>query len=329
MARCAELSPLYMAVIDAVEALCGGPPRDHAVLTVLEGHPSRLPPCIALKAAPHLMEWLRTETEHATCRRVALLFARLFDEAADDIASQETLFATARAENTWEPSEHSVISLAARKEPEELSPDDALTYACSKAWEVPAYVRGFCWSGSSSSDGINMDLMKRWIGREPMMSKEKLPGDQLPMRMAALLLAQLGSSTAGTDPQHHLLPGGAWNGLRMAMYGRPAVCKFVFESGAIDLAARSLRELGSVEDWMHVRQGQVEGAGMTGRAGHIVHVVNELLKAFAGEQERPDKAAVLASGILDMCIETIVIFRKAGAPGLKTVSSYLYGMSLR
>ena len=134
------------------------------------------------------------------------------------------------------------------------------------------------------------------------------------MRMADLLLELLHVSIEDASPQEdvpELAIVGAWHGLRMTCYGRLAVCKQAFGGGVVALAASYVRATpGGAEAWVSI------SGGRGNRVGAAIHASIETMKAFVGEEQRPDKAAILETGLLDICFAIVAAFEQRGEEGL-------------
>ena len=83
------------------------------------------------------------------------------------------------------------------------------------------------------------------------------------------------------------------------------------ELGLIELAAEHCRAIGSAADMVSISRGKA-GRGFAA----LWAVYKGPIKAFAGQAERPDLAACIASGLFDNCAEFVVAFAAAGLEGL-------------
>jgi hypothetical protein len=83
------------------------------------------------------------------------------------------------------------------------------------------------------------------------------------------------------------------------------------ELGLIDLVAEQCRAIGSPADVVSISRGKV------GRAGSALSATIQVVKAFTGQAERPDLAAIVASGLFDLGVEIVVAFAAAGVDGLR------------
>jgi hypothetical protein len=58
--------------------------------------------------------------------------------------------------------------------------------------------------------------------------------------------------------------------------------------------------------------------GKAGRANSLLlPISSDIAKGFIGQASRPDLAAIVGSGLFDLCIEAIAAFAAAGAEGLR------------
>ena len=138
------------------------------------------------------------------------------------------------------------------------------------------------------------------------MSQQKTPSDDVPRQMLTLLVELLRS---GELPE--LAIGGAWRGFEGCLTGRPGLAPAAMNLGLIDLAAEHCRAIGSPADIVSISR------GMAGRAHRAILPVLSMTSFFAGQAERPDLAACVASGLFDLCIEIVVAFAAAGVDGLR------------
>ena len=139
---------------------------------------------------------------------------------------------------------------------------------------------------------------------EPMVSQKNMPSDDVPRQMLTLLVELLRS---GELPE--LAIGGAWHGVYQCLFGRPGLGSAAMELGIIDLAAEHLRAIGSAADVVSISRGKA--------ADTLMNTTYSVLRLFAGQTERPDFAACVASGLFDICIEGVVAFAAAGVEGLR------------
>ena len=156
------------------------------------------------------------------------------------------------------------------------------------------------------------------MSAEPLLSQKKMPSDDVPRQMVTLLVELLRS---GELPA--LAIGGAWSGVNNCLTGRPGLASLAMELGLIDLAAEHLRAIGSAADLVSISRG---------KAGRGIMVLWSFcsgpIKAFAGQAERPDLAACVASGLFDICVEIVVAFAAAGLDGLRDTNHGILVMAL-
>jgi hypothetical protein len=199
----------------------------------------------------------------------------------------------------------SVLNVALRQPAAELTRADARSYACNCAYETIRCARGATESWRAA--GLTApEFMGLWMSAEPIVSKTKLPEDDVPGKMLTLLLKLL---KANELPE--LAIGGAWNGILYILVGRPSLGPVALEHGAVELAVEHLKAIGSPADWVSISRGKA------GRGYMVVHAVNYICRAFAGGVSRPDLAACVGSGLFDLCIEAIKAVAAAGADGLQ------------
>ena len=286
---------------DAVHALLATAASRPATLAALEDHPAPLDRALAVAAAPALVELLTVsadDVDAATFQRAGLLLARLLAEAPDD---PSIIFGAAFGEDRlaalWN-SEDSVLARALLKPANQLTADDALSLACAEAHNCPALVRGY----TATWRAVGLNGLEWTKLSHPITSKAKLPEPDIPKRMVTLLLELL----RAPPPVPELVLGGGWVALNRCMYGRAAVARHALESGIMNLAVSAVNELGHPEEWLSLSKG--EG----GRAGSTMDAAAQVMRALSGEQERPDKAAYVESGLCDLCFAGVSAYEQRG-----------------
>ena len=105
--------------------------------------------------------------------------------------------------------------------------------------------------------------------------------------------------------------GGVWCAFEGCLTGRPSLAPVTLDLGLIELTVRELRAIGSPADWVSISRGKA-GGGMQALLGPYF-----MTRLFAGQAARPDLAAIVASGLFDMCVETVRAFAAAGVAGLE------------
>lgn len=149
---------------DTVASMLSDPATRIATLDALERHEGSRDAPLDLAAAPVLVELMArdaADVPHADFQRAGLAVLRLLMRApADEIAA---LFGTAFGDSRFEAmlsSHSSVVGAAAAKPAEELTRNDALSYACMKANETQWMMRG--WSEPMVAAGYTdpMDFVK-------------------------------------------------------------------------------------------------------------------------------------------------------------------------
>eukprot|EP01052_Picozoa_sp_SAG31_P001966 SAG31_NODE_66_length_28567_cov_30.222698_7_plen_413_part_00 len=139
-----------------------------------------------------------------------------------------------------------------------------------------------------------------------MVSQQKTPSDDVPRQMLTLLVELLRS---GELPE--LAIGGAWRGLESCLTGRPGLGPTAMNLGLIQLVADQCRHVGTPADVASISRGKV------GTAGRATIPVFNLTTFFAGQAERPDLAACVASGLFDICVKVVAAFAAAGVESLR------------
>jgi hypothetical protein len=290
---------------DAVHALLATAASRPATLAALEDHPAPLDRALAVAAAPALVELLTVsadDVDAATFQRAGLLLARLLAEAPDDPSIiYGAAFGEGRLAALWN-SEDSVVARALLKPANQLTADDALSLACAEAYTSPALVRGY--TATWRAIGLNgLEWTKLSLSAHPITSEAKLPEHDIPKRMVTLLLELLRAPPPGVA---ELFLGGGWMALTRCLYGRAAVARHALESGIMNLAVSAANELGHPEEWLSLSKG--EG----GRAGSAIEAATQVMRALSGEQERPDKAAYVESGLCDLCFAGVSAYEQRG-----------------
>jgi hypothetical protein len=215
-------------------------------------------------------------------------------------------------ERLW--SSDSVLNAALRMPAAaQLTRADAVSYACSNAYEPVFCARGL--AAPFAAVGFTaMEFMRLWMSAEPIVSKKKTPEDDVPMKMMTLSLELLRSKEL---PE--LAIGGAWTAVRCCLFGRPGLGATALGCGVFELAVAHLHAIGSPADWISISRGKA------GRAFGLLLTIGDTAKCFIGQVSQPDLAACAASGLFDLCIEAVAAFGAAGAEGLRdTHHSVMY-----
>eukprot|EP01046_Picozoa_sp_COSAG06_P021076 COSAG06_NODE_1567_length_9085_cov_3.404073_10_plen_384_part_00 len=286
-----------------------------ATLAALESHPAPIPTAVSLAVAPALLGLMTmdaAEVERDTYDRAGLLLGRMHAEALPDVVA---MHGAAFGEGGWERlwNADSVVNAAMRQSAAEVTRADARSYACYLACDPIYAARGYTktWSAVGFTPPAFFGL---WLSAEPIVSKKKLPEDDVPTKMVTLLLELL---KANELPE--LAIGGAWTGLTHCTVGRPSIGPVVLKHGVVELAVEHLKAIGSPADWVSISRGKA------GRAYFAMRTVTDTCKALSGEVSRPDLAACVASGLFDLCLEAITAVAAAGVDGLQdTHHSGLY-----
>eukprot|EP01046_Picozoa_sp_COSAG06_P050418 COSAG06_NODE_7981_length_2312_cov_5.610120_2_plen_413_part_00 len=290
--------------------------RDRAArsetLAALESHAAPIPTAVSLAAAPALLGLMAmdaVEVERDTYDRAGLLLARLEAEALPDVvAVHGAAFGEGGYERLWNAD--SVLNTALRQPAAQLTRADAMSCACYAAYDPIYPARGF--TEPFRAAGITTpEFVGLWMGAEPLVSKKKLPEDDVPTKMLTLLVELL---KANELPE--LAIGGAWTEVVCCVTGRPSMGPVALKHGVVELAAEHLKAIGSPADWVSISRGKA------GRAYMALRAVSDMCKAFSGDSSRPDLAACVASGLFDLCLEAITAVAVVGVDGLQDAHHY-------
>jgi hypothetical protein len=278
-----------------------------AALTALERHAAPIPTAVSLAAAPALLGLMAmdaAEVERDVHDRAGLLLARLHAEALPDVSAVHgAAFSEGGRERLW--NSDSVLNAALRQPAAELTRADAMSYACSSAYDAITAARGYTKPWSAARLTV-LEFFRLWMSAEPIVSKKKQPEDDVPTKMLTLLLELL---KANELPE--LAIGGAWTSIMYCLVGRPSLGPVALEHGAVELAVEHLKAIGSPADWVSISRGKA------GRGYEAVHAITYICKSLAGGVSRPDLAACVASGLFDLCIGVITAVAAARVDGLQ------------
>jgi hypothetical protein len=278
-----------------------------ATLAALESHAAPIPTAVSLAAAPALVGLMAmdaAEVERDAYDRAGLLLGRLHAEALPDVVAVcRAAFGEGGYERLWNAD--SVLNAALRQPAAEVTRADAMSYACSCAYEPISAARGYTkpWHAAGFTP---REFLGLWMGVEPIVSKKKQPEDDVPTKMVTLLLELL---KANELPE--LAVGGAWTCVAYCLTGRPSIGPVALKHGVVELAVEHLKAIGSPADWVSISRGKA------GKAYRVVQCIIEMCKHFSGEVSRPDLAACIASGLFDLCLEAITAVAAAGIAGLQ------------
>ena len=156
------------------------------------------------------------------------------------------------------------------------------------------------------------------MSAEPILSQKKMPSDDVPRQMLTLLVELIRS---GELPE--LLIGGAWKAAESCLMGRPGLAPAAMELGMIELAAEHLRSIGSAAEVV-----SSISRGKAGRGYVALAAVYSVPRGFAGQAERPDLGAFVASGLFDICVEAVVAVAAVGLTGLLDTNHGVLPMTL-
>jgi hypothetical protein len=278
-----------------------------ATLTALERHAAPIPTAVSLAAAPALLGLTTmdaAEVERDAYDRAGLLLGRLFVEAVPDVvALHGAAFGEGGYERLW--NSDSVLNVALRQPAAQLTRADAVSYACTYAYEPPVGSREYAAPWSAAGLTVQ-EFTVLWLSAEPIISKKKLPDDSVPTKIVTLLLELL---KANELPE--LAADGAWTGMFYCMLGRPSAARAALEHGAVELAVEHLKAIGSPADRVSLSRG---------RAGYaVVRAISEMCRSYAGEVSRPDLGACVVSGLFDLFIEQITAVAAAGVDSLQSM----------
>jgi hypothetical protein len=284
-----------------------------ATLAALESHAAPIPTAVSLAAAPALLGLMTmdgAEVERDTYDRAGLLLARLHAEALPDVAAvQAAAWSELRTgERVWNAD--SVLNAALRQPAAELTRADAMSYACSWAYDPVHCARGY--TEHIRTVGLTaLEVLGVLLSAEPISSKKKQPEDDVPTKMLTLLLELL-----KVNELPELAIGGAWAGVYYCVTGRPSIGPVALKHGIVELAVEQLQAIGSPADWVSITRGKA------GRASKLLQCIIETCKALSGEVSRPDLAACVKSGLFDLCLEAIRAVATAGVDGLQDTHHY-------
>jgi hypothetical protein len=299
-----------LAADTVAQWLRGAPTRD-AALGALERHTAPIPTAVAMGAAPALLELLSMdegEVDRGAFDRAGLLLGRLEAEAPPD--DGRALHGAALGDGGYEKlyRANSMAHAALRKPASELTRADARSYACSRAFEAPSFVRG-CTETFAAAGLGSMEYFGLWMSAEPIVSKKLMPADDVPRQMLTLSLELLESNELPD-----LAIGAAWYAVQFCLTGRASLGPTALELGIYEAAAAHLSAIGSPADWVSISR------GAAGRANYILSGVNDLDKLFRGQSARPDLAALVSSGVFDQCLGAVSAVAAAGADGLQNTN---------
>jgi hypothetical protein len=283
-----------------------------ATLAALESHAAPIPTAVSLAAAPALVGLMAmdaAEVERDAYDRAGLLLGRLHAEALPDVVAVcRAAFGEGGYERLWNAD--SVLNAALRQPAAEVTRADARSYACLYAYEPITATRGYTkpWGAAGLTA---REFFGLWMSAEPIVSKKKLPEDDVPTKMATLLLELLKENEL---PE--LAIGGAWTGVMCCIIGRPSIGPVALKHGVVELAVEHLKAIGSPADWVSITRGKA------GRASKLLQCIIETCKALSGEVSRPDLAACVKSGLFDLCLDAIRAVAAAGVDGLQDTHHY-------
>jgi hypothetical protein len=159
-----------------------------------------------------------------------------------------------------------------------------------------------------------------------------MPTDEIPRKLLRLLLELIAS---GELPE--LAVGGAWNYVHNLLAPRPALGPVALEADICGLAVAGLRAVGSAADWvvsivsslvpalvpalvrgLRADRPAVLSSQSISRGGkpYALIAMTSWSKAFSGQPQRPDLAAIVASGLFDECASAVAAVAAAGVEGL-------------
>ena len=281
-----------------------------ATLTALERHEGggAIDRAVSLAAAPALTDLIAlpaAEVPHEVFQRVGLLRGRLLDVAPvrDRAALFGEMFGGGRMEAEMN-SPGNVIAAAIAKGAAALTREDAMSWACMLAF----------WPPSSAADlslyvaAAGFTGVEQWMGlfaaADPLQSKKKQPTDEVHLGLLPLVLELLRS----TESMPKLAVGAAWFVCNLLAIGRTAVGREAAKSGIFDLAVAHLRTMEPAD-----RLCISKGGGLT---NYALLALSSAMTSLSGEQERPDQEALVASGVIDVCVDVCSAFAARGIEGL-------------
>ena len=242
-----------------------------ATLAALESHAGPIPTAVSLAAAPALLGLMAmdaAEVKRDAYDRVGLLLGKLHVEALPDVvAVHKAAFGEGGYERLWNA--NSVLNAALRQPAAELTRADARSYACLYTYEPTIGARGYTEPWGAAGFTVR-EFLGLWMSAEPIISKKKLPEDDVPTKMVTLLLELL---KANELPE--LAIGGAWCAAEYCIVGRPSIGPVVLKHGIVELAVEHLKAIGSPADWVSISRGKA------GKA-KLLQCVTDMCKLFSG-----------------------------------------------
>ena len=232
-----------------VAGLLTHPATRRTALGALERHAGPHDRALALAAAPPLGALLaadEADVDEAMARRLGLLLARMCADAPDDPA---TILGAAFAERGLTAmlgATSSAFARALATPAAELTREHALTFACAYgAWYATGEVRGHAAIYAAMGYTTALEALQAYMGSHPMVSKKRMPSDDIPLRMSELVHEMLRSPE--TLPE--FAAAGAFVALKDLVTGRPEVAKQLVQAGIFETLATYLRPMGSVAEW--------------------------------------------------------------------------------
>ena len=293
----------------ARELLHAGAAARSRALDALEANPTAHESSLAQATASALTDVLSQpahDVDRATFRRAALLRGRLAAESEDPVAIFGAAHRSGRLLAAYD-SLDSMVGQLLQKPPAELQRNDALDYACLAAMDAPA--SRFGWDPAIAAvDGGGVKEFARYAccaGNQNLISNHKTW-----WRLAELLLDLLSQQPQRLPP---LETGGAWTALNHCVMGRHELGKHLIDHCDIfPILAASLRAEGS--GWLSAIHSRGDGVSASAQ---MLWVCVTVLKARAGEVERPDIAAFIASGLFDLCLSGAREFEVRGTVAVR------------
>jgi hypothetical protein len=202
-------------------------------------------------------------------------------------------------------SDDNVVARALRKPAAELDVFDACAVACLHANEHGPLARGGDAPVAAAGFSGAFELLMV-VTTNHFLHSKKIPDEDRPRKLLRLSLEQL----RATGTPSVIEAAGLWNTAKHCIMGRVAVAKDALEEYSIfDQIVATLRLAGSPAEWSTI------SSGHSALAMAAMEVGSNVIKMHDGERRRPDKQALIASGLFDMCCEAVQSYELRAAAG--------------
>jgi hypothetical protein len=283
-------------------------------LAALEQAPAPIEVRTALAAAPTIVELMTASADVIdieTFCRLGLLLARLHAEALQTVESICAIYAAAfggrlALVDLLLDAPDNVLARALGKPVKDIGEADARAFVSLEAHRNYIGLRGFLNSFRAIQVGTH-EHMKSLFARHPLWSQLKLPDGVKARKLLRLFVELLRAKqiqSVGLE-QHVDFTAAVWSALSGVINGRLSVARLAVESSIFELAVSTLRNLGRPTTWLRV-------SNAAGLASALLETASVTIKAFGAERERPDKEALISSGLFDECIAAVQALSLAG-----------------